>query len=75
MKPEKALLHTASAVFHILRQCRKMLHRSIDPAPAIGGYQTARFMAVPDGRDGYEVVFDKNDTVVSQKISSWFGGP
>ena len=60
---------------HILRQCRKMLHRSIDPAPAIGGYQTARFMAVPDGRDGYEVVFDKNDTVVSQKISSWFDGP
>ena len=26
MKPEKALLHTASAVLHILRQCRKMLH-------------------------------------------------
>ena len=26
MKPEKALLHTASAVLHILRHCRKMLH-------------------------------------------------
>ncbi|MBR2510356.1 MAG: hypothetical protein IKB71_11525 [Lentisphaeria bacterium] len=26
MKPEKALLHTASAVLNILRQCRKMLH-------------------------------------------------
>ena len=26
MKPEKALLHTASAVLHILRQRRKMLH-------------------------------------------------
>ena len=28
MKPEKALLHTASAVLHILRQCRKILHTS-----------------------------------------------
>ena len=26
MKPEKAALHTASAVLHILRLCRKMLH-------------------------------------------------
>ncbi|MBR7131190.1 MAG: hypothetical protein IKC82_04290, partial [Lentisphaeria bacterium] len=26
MKPEKASLHTALAVLHILRLCRKMLH-------------------------------------------------
>ena len=28
MKPEKALFHTASAVLHILRHRRKMLHKT-----------------------------------------------
>ena len=60
---------------HILRHCRKMLHSSIDPAPAIGGYRTARFMGMPGGWDGYEVVFDQNDTVVAQKIVSYQDGP
>ena len=47
----------------------------IQNAPAIGGYRTARFMGVPGGWDGYEVVFDQNDTVVAQKIVSYQDGP
>ena len=38
----------------------------------IGGYRTARLMAVPGGWDYYEVVFDKKGVVVSQKIISYF---
>ena len=41
----------------------------IQNAPAIGGYKTARLMAVPGGWDYYEVVFDKNGIAVSQKVS------
>ena len=40
MKPEKALLHTASAVLHILRQCRKMLHT---PAGVLHPIRTSLF--------------------------------
>ena len=47
----------------------------IQNAPAIGGYKTARLMAVPGGWDYYEVVFDKKGVVVSQKIISYFDGP
>ena len=47
----------------------------VQNAPAVGGYRTSRFMAVPGVWDMYEVVFDKNNTAVSQKISSWFDGP
>jgi hypothetical protein len=44
-------------------------------ALAIGGYRTARLMAVPGGWDYYEVVFDKNNIAISQKISTQFDGP
>ena len=47
----------------------------IQNAPAIGGYRTARLMAVPGGWDYYEVVFDKNNVAISQKISTQFDGP
>ena len=46
----------------------------IQNAPAIGGYRTARLMAVPSGWDYYEVVFDKNNIAISQKISTQFDG-
>ena len=46
----------------------------IQGAPAIGGYRTARMMAVPGGWDYYEVVFDQNSIVISQKITSYFDG-
>ena len=44
-------------------------------SPALGGYMTERFGAVPAGWDYYEVVFDKNGIVVSQRISTFFDGP
>ena len=47
----------------------------IQNAPAIGGYITARLMAVPGGWDYYVVAFDKNNIVVSQKITAYFDGP
>ena len=47
----------------------------IQNALAIGGYRTARLMAVPGGWDYYEVVFDKNNIAISQKISTQFDGP
>ena len=49
--------------------------KRIQNAPAIGGYRTARLMAVPGGWDYYEVVFDKNNIVVSQKATTYFDGP
>ena len=49
--------------------------KRIKTAPAIGGYRTARLMAVPGGWDYYEVVFDKNNIAISQKISTQFDGP
>ena len=47
----------------------------IQNALAIGGYRTARLMAVPGGWDYYVVIFDKNNIAVSQKITSYFDGP
>ena len=47
----------------------------IQNALAIGGYRTARLMAVPGGWDYYEVVFGKNNIAISQKISTQFDGP
>ena len=49
--------------------------KQIQNAPAIGGYRTARMMAVPGGWDHYEVVFDKNGIAVSQKTTTLFDGP
>ena len=46
----------------------------IQNASAIGGYSTARLMAVPGGWDYYEVVFDKNNIAVSQKTTTYFDG-
>ena len=46
----------------------------IQNAPAIGGYITARLMAVPGGWDYYVVAFDKNNIAISQKISTQFDG-
>ena len=48
--------------------------KRIQDAPAIGGYRTARLMAVPGGWDYYKVVFDQNSIVISQKITSYFDG-
>ena len=47
----------------------------IQKAPAIGGCRTERCLAIPGGWDYYEVVFDKNNIAVSQKMSSYFDGP
>ena len=49
--------------------------KRIQNAPAIGGYRTSRMMAVPGGWNYYEVVFDKNNIAISQKISTQFDGP
>ena len=47
----------------------------IQSTPAIGGYKTERSFAIPGGWDYYEVVFDKNNVAVSQKITTQFDGP
>ena len=47
----------------------------IQNARAIGGYKTERSFAIPGGWDYYEVVFDKNNIAVSQKITTLFDGP
>ncbi|MBO5792892.1 MAG: hypothetical protein J6S54_10545 [Lentisphaeria bacterium] len=52
-----------------------IVNKQIQKALAIGGYRTARLMAVPGGWDYYEVVFDKNNIAISQKISTQFDGP
>ena len=52
-----------------------IVDKQIQNALAIGGYRTARLMAVPGGWDYYEVVFDKNNIAISQKISTQFDGP
>jgi len=43
-------------------------------APALGGYETRRRCAVPAGWDWYQVTFDENGIVVSQKTYSLFDG-
>ena len=43
--------------------------------PALSGYRTRRCCAVPAGWDYYEVVFDENGIVASQKTWSLFDGP
>ena len=43
--------------------------------PALSGYRTRRRCAVPAGWDYYQVVFDENGIVVSQKKTSLFDGP
>ncbi len=49
--------------------------KQIQNARAIGGYKTERSFAIPGGWDYYEVVFDKNNIAVSQKITTQFDGP
>ena len=71
--PHKPLLCNVNVYFKTADDA--LADERIQNASAIAGYRTVRFMAVPGGWDAYEVVFDKNDTVVSQKISSWFDGP
>ena len=44
-------------------------------APALSGYRTRRRCAVPAGWDYYQVTFDENNIVVSQKTNSLFDGP
>ena len=44
-------------------------------APVLSGYRTRRCCAVPAGWDYYQVIFDKNDIVVSQETYSLFDGP
>ena len=43
--------------------------KRIQQAPALSGYYTTRFLSTPKARDYYEVIFDKNGKVISQKIS------
>ena len=42
--------------------------------PALRGYRTRRRCTIPTGWDYYQVTFDENDTVVSQKTNSLFDG-
>lgn len=44
-------------------------------APALGGYRTQRRFAIPGAWDYYEITFDENNIVVSQKINSYQDGP
>ena len=52
-----------------------IVDKQIQNARAIGGYKTERSFAIPGGWDYYEVVFDKNNIAVSQKITTQFDGP
>ena len=52
-----------------------IVDKQIQNAHAIGGYKTERSFAIPGGWDYYEVVFDKNNIAVSQKITTQFDGP
>ena len=73
VSPLNPLLCNGNVYFKTAEEA--LADKRIQNAPAIGGYTTARLMAVPGGWDFYEVVFDKNDIVVSQKIISYFDGP
>jgi hypothetical protein len=52
-----------------------IVDKQIQNARVIGGYKTERSFAIPGGWDYYEVVFDKNNIAVSQKITTQFDGP
>ena len=39
-------------------------------APALGGYMTQRWLAIPGAWDYYVITFDENNIVVAQKIHS-----
>ena len=52
-----------------------IVDKQIQNARAIGGYKIERSFAIPGGWDYYEVVFDKNNIAISQKISTQFDGP
>ena len=43
--------------------------KRIQQAPALRGYFTVRFLSTPRAKDFYEVIFDKNGKVISQKTS------
>ena len=43
--------------------------KRIQQAPALGGYFTVRFLSTPQAKDFYEVLFDTNGKVISQKTS------
>ena len=43
--------------------------KRIQQAPALAGYLTVRFLSTPQAKDFYEVIFDKNGKVISQKTS------
>ena len=38
-------------------------------SPALSGYLTTRFLSTTEAKDFYEVVFDQNSKVISQKTS------
>ena len=43
--------------------------KRIQQAPALRGYFTVRFLSTPQAKDYYEVLFDTNGKVISQKTS------
>ena len=43
--------------------------KRIQQAPALRGYFTVRFLSTPRAKEFYEVIFDKNGKVISQKTS------
>ena len=43
--------------------------KRIQQAPALSGYFTVRFLSTPQAKDFYEVLFDTNGKVISQKTS------
>ena len=58
--------------------CNNLYFKTVDEAladkrvlqaPALRGYFTTRFLSTPQARDFYEVIFDKNGKVISQKTS------
>ena len=43
--------------------------KRLQQAPALRGYFTVRFLSTPQAKDYYEVLFDTNGKVISQKTS------
>ena len=43
--------------------------KRLQQAPALRGYFTVRFLSTPQAKDFYEVLFDTNGKVISQKTS------
>ena len=73
VSPHDPLLCNGNVYFRTAQEA--LDDEQIKNAPAIGGLKTERRFAIPGGWDYYVVIFDRNNVVISQKVSSQFDGP